>query len=201
MAVVGDVIRIKACQEIFGQSICNVFYFLVAAWTGNADLTDVIDSFTGTVIGPLLTMQTDDLTYVNIRADNITDDLGFAEEDVSLVGSYPGSETQAPFIAVGFRLTRQTKLTRPGAKRISGVSEAIVNDGTIDPLAALWGIILTALAAPLVINTPSPGDGLLSPVIVGRNPDGTYDLSRLNPVSGAAIQTNITSQNSRKVGR
>lgn len=201
MVSVGDVIRIKACQEIFGQAICNVFYYLVATWTGNADLGNVLDEFLATVVGPVKTMQTPDLSYRNLRADNITNDLDFAELDGNWTGTYASSETQAPFIACGFRLSRTTKLTRPGAKRISGIAEEICNDGVVDPEAALFDDVKDALMATLPINSPGAGDGVLAPVIVGRNIDGSYDLSRLNPITGAVVQPNVTSQNSRKVGR
>lgn len=198
---VGDVIRIQTCQELFSQRLCNIFYYIVAAWTGNATITDLLTPFGSTVVLPMLTMQTDDLTHVQYRADNITNGLDFAELDLSAVGTYPGSETQAPFIAAGFTLTRTTKLTRPGAKRVAGISEAICNDGVIDPLAALFIPVIAGFSAPLVINTPNVGDGLLSPVIVGRDSLGAYDLTRLNPITGAVVNSNVTSQNTRKVGR
>jgi hypothetical protein len=40
----------------------------------------------------------------------------------------------------------------------------------------------------------------LDPVIVGRDALGLPDLSRINPVSDAIVQSNVTTQNSRKVG-
>lgn len=201
MVAVNDIIRIRDCQSMFGQTLCNVFYYVVQAWTGNSTLLDVLTEYQQQVVSKFQPLQTPDLIHVNLRADNVTNDLDFAEKAISDGGTYTDSISLPVFVAIGYKLTRSTKLTRPGAKRVAGISETLATDGQINPVASVVDNLGVAFAQVLTIDAPVTNSGSLAPVIVGRQVDGSLDLTRTNLILSGEAQVELTSQVSRKVGR
>jgi len=198
---VGDVIKISDCQTLFGQSLCNIFYYVVTVWTGNADIDDIISDWITFVLPGITPIQHVDLTHVNIAAENVTTGLEFGAQAISVAGQIASAPSMPSYVAGSFRLERATRLTRPGFKRIAGIPESLVDDNDFD--VALAAVINAAgsMAATLGMVTPAPGDGTLVPSIVGRQPDGSLDLARISPVTTVSPVVDISTQVSRKPGR
>lgn len=192
---VGDVLRLTSCQNIFGELACNVFFYVVAAWTGNLDYEDILDEFNTTVSGAQAAMQTSDVVYDNLLVENVTNGIDFASLSTGLPTGAKSPPTLPSYVAAGFRLDRATAVTRNGFKRIAGIRESgvVENEFTdaTDPTAIAYAGVLDS---PLILDVNDE----LTPVIVGRLPGGGLDLTKLNNIQGVTIKDLITTQNSRK---
>jgi hypothetical protein len=196
---VNDVVRIKMCAEMFGQEICNVFYYLVSVWTGNADFDDVANSFLGNVRDPIQALQDEDLTYQELVIDNVTNGVDFLILPLTGSGTRTNVEALPSFNALTFGLVRTTKLTRNGSKRLGGFSEDQISGNDVTMSGAAQAQLKNALSAFLQDQSPAV-EYQLKPIIVGRNPNGSLDLTRINLVSGITNPT-VSTQNSRKATR
>lgn len=111
-----------------------------------------------------------------------------------------GSEFLPTFNSAGIRLTVATRLTRPGQKRFVGGLE-------VDQAGGVWQAayqtLLNAVAVkfsePITLGAPV-ATGVLIPEIVRLNPtSGAIDAAQ--DVTGYVLNTRVTSQVSRKIGR
>lgn len=196
MASVGDVIRVRGCQTLLGETLCNVFYYVVAVWTGNLDLDDFLDEFRATVLWDIANKQCNDLTWTDINADNLNDPDEFVERPITQPGLVEGDVMPA-YIAFGCQLVRTTKQTRHGGKRIAGMAANNWTDGVFAPLTATTDAIEDALEASIDID-PGGGNVILAhPVIVKTGLLGQPDPSVTNLVKQAIVRRDTT-QNSRK---
>ena len=198
MVQIGDVIQIRDCQTLLNKELCNIFYYLVAAWTGNATPEDILTVFESSIVPAMADVQGVELVHTDLRMDNISNGLDFADLAINVPGTRVGAPVLPTYVAASFRLNRGSKITRPGFKRIGGIQEDQVsnnNFANVDPAAVAFAAILSV---DVVINIPNPASGTLRPVIVGRNVDGTFDLQRLNVVTSASALLNISTQVSRK---
>lgn len=197
MASVGDVLRIRGCQSLLGETLCNVFYYVVAVWTGNLDLDDVLDEFVTEVIGPLTADQTTDLTWTDLNIDNLNDPDEFVERPVEWPGTTEDNVMPA-YVAVGVQLVRTTKQTRHGAKRFAGYGESNWTDGVFDMPGVTVQRIVAACESALDIDPGGGNQITCDPVIVGTDPlTGKPDPGRINAIKQAVVRRDTT-QNSRK---
>lgn len=201
MPTAGDVFRITSCAELFDQQVCNVFYYLVAAWTGNVSLEDVIDEFIATVLDAVNDIQSSSLVYSNVAlADAMTPSVAF-EKPYTAAGAYATSPSLPSYAAFGFKLVRSTPVTRNGSKRFAGVCEDQVTGNDITSLpAGSQATIEAALAANLEVTGTVDGSATLIPVIVRFSPLDPYQVVEANPITEAQMKVAVTTQNSRKVG-
>jgi hypothetical protein len=199
---VDDIIQVTLRGTLYGQRVLNVFHYKVTDVTGAVDYDLIAGTCLSKLTSDITPIQVSAMTWERCDLDNLTDGLSFG----SATGTFNGvlaTEGFAPFAAWYFRLNRSTKLTRSGGKRIAGVPENEVSNGTaessfIPTLAVAAGEMLLPinwnfLSAPV-------GSGSMELGILGRNPDGTFDLSRFNGVSGIEY-VSVSTQNSRKFGR
>lgn len=122
-----------------------------------------------------------------------------AEQQGTRVISTPGS-FMPPYTAIGVRLTVGTRTTRPGQKRFWGMVEADNSDGiagsnlydATEAAAEKFSSVIT-LGAPVATGT-------LTPEIVRIN-RATGDIVAYQDVTGFLVNTELTTQNSRKFGR
>lgn len=108
-------------------------------------------------------------------------------------------DAEVLFVAAGVRLTVPSRLTRPGQKRFPFLTQ---NDTAAQQLSSAYIAILTTLMGTMTANMTlgAPAAGVvLVPSVVGLNADGTIRASQA--VSGYVINTNPTSQVSRRIGR
>lgn len=201
MPTAGDVFRITSCAELFGQQVCNVFYYLVAAWTGAVSLEDVIDEFIDSILDPTRVVQSSSVVYNNVSlVDAMTPSVAF-EKPFTDAGLYTTTAAMPSYVAFGVKLVRDTPVTRNGSKRIAGVCEGQIvgNDVTSLPAGA-QAAIEAAYAADLSVTGSVGGSATLIPVIVRFSPLDPYQVVEANPITEAQFKTTVTTQNSRKVG-
>jgi hypothetical protein len=200
----GDIIRLTIKGQYLGQEVNNVFFFEIDSITApDISLFDMLDDYAAEFEANVLNTLSNQLTYSLWQIDNLTDGLSFDELSQNEVGIQPG-EPLASFYALGIKLARSTKITRNGSKRFPGMVENLVNGnvhsippGDITQMQTFLGLPLTFL------DYNGLGDDItISPVIVGRtlNMSGVYelDLSKINQVNSALVNTFVTTQNSRK---
>lgn len=200
MPSIGDLVRITSCSNIYSQLACNVFYYVVAAWTGAVDIETVLDKWSEEVTLPLAPRLSTSLTPGTVKWENVDNPA----ETASVVGGFAGTDTgdtMPSFVAYSVRLFGETAITRSGWKRIPGVPEAFISDGEVvaATMTAFDAWVAASLVAP--VSSEVPGDFLLEPVIVGRNPDGSLNLTAINPIASGKTQPRVSTQNTRKVGR
>lgn len=134
---------------------------------------------------------------------NGSDGLGeYAIPDAEAVGTrdVDGSEPVSGTLAAGVRLTVDSRLTRPGQKRIPMLVETDLERNFLaaafitvfTPLVAIWDEDRT-LGAPVAT-------GVLQPVVAGKDEDPPHDYTRIQLIRGHVINPYITSQVSRKRG-
>lgn len=103
------------------------------------------------------------------------------------------------FNAVGVRLTVSTRVTRPGQKRIWGLTESD-NDSNIvgTDFLALVDTLMAQMDGPLTLLSPALGMDL-SPQVFRKDATGAVVANQ--PVNGHVTNRIITSQVSRRLGR
>lgn len=113
--------------------------------------------------------------------------------------SYSSGEALPTFVAAGVRLIVATRSTRPGQKRFPFLMEADVNGaGLQSGYSTILATLMGTLTANMTLGAPAAGV-VLVPSVVGLNADGTIRTSQV--VTGYSINSNVTSQVSRKIGR
>lgn len=111
----------------------------------------------------------------------------------------PAGEQEPRFLSVGMRLVVPTRITRPGQKRIFGLYEDDVSgDGIVGTMPALVLAIATSQLPSMILGAPALAQTMI-PVVAGF--DGTYPVTRFQPWTSAIVNTNVTTQNTRKFGR
>lgn len=104
-----------------------------------------------------------------------------------------------PFNAVGVRLTVGTRVTRPGQKRFPGLYEGDNNSGILGPeMTLVVNNLMAVMTEPMILGAPA-ATIVLNPVVTRRDVSGAVTANQ--PVQGWVTNPNITSQNTRKIGR
>lgn len=199
MPSVNDVIRITACQNLFDERVCNVFFYVVGLWTGNITWEDVLDVFRTDVIDKLVPFQTSDLAWDQLSVQNLTQENDWYDKDINAVGE-SASAALPPFVSLSVVLKRETKDTRNGRKAVAGFTEEFSDDGKPLLSGAQKNAIEGAFSTDLAADDQGGNAFTLSPIILGRAADGSYELGRYSKV-GDAVAEKFGSQNSRKFGR
>lgn len=109
------------------------------------------------------------------------------------------SEGLPTFNATGVRLTVGTRVTRPGQKRIGWMTESDVAGNDV---AGAWITLVTNLmnvmSVEFVLGAPAAA-AVLTPVVASKDAEGLYDVTQ--DITGYLINSQVTSQVSRKAGR
>lgn len=204
MLTLDDIIQITVFQTLLGQSCLNVFHYRLDYIESAVTYSDLISTFMLEWSTGPRTIQNSACVTTGARLDNLTNGLDFIETVVSLAGTADsGGETMPPFVSWGYKLVRSTKLTRNGAKRFTGVSEQWLTNGVPNSsFSANLAAVAAWLDDPIQVAETGSEDFTLTPVIVGRYPQGDanvgeLDLSRINDVAVAQFR-GVTSQVSRK---
>lgn len=111
----------------------------------------------------------------------------------------PSGDPMPPFTALGIRLVVGTRLTRPGQKRIpfwyEGDQASGVWGAGVVNLGLVWGALMTV---PMILGAPAALAELV-PIVARKDPTGFVTASQ--PTTGFLVNLNVTTQNSRKIGR
>lgn len=209
MAITATAVRITLRATWMSQTMITRMYYtpVGAAWL-TADALAGAQAWWDNVKGAWrgLISSGGGAVFTSVLFEEIGGSLGFAEyaiptaERVGTRSTAGLTQALPPFCAVGVRLTVATRVTRPGQKRFYGMfeedqAEGVVSVGfntLIDALAPKYSTQLT-LGAPVAT-------GNLTPVILRLAPDGVT-IDAIQNVAGYVKNPNVTTQNSRKIGR
>jgi hypothetical protein len=115
-------------------------------------------------------------------------------------GANVGQGLMPPFVAAAIRLTVGTSLTRPGQKRISGQDESDANSANWEAAyVTKLNSFAAIIGANMVLGAPA-ATMELTPIVVRKPPVG-QPVTIAQAVTGTFVNGQITSQNTRKVGR
>lgn len=178
--------------DYLAQECLNVFHYV--SNVGDDDIQQECgDAFDVDNLPDIAIIQSEDLTYEEIVVRNLTGDLADAViTPTTTTGTVVGLEMPS-FVAASFRYARQSKDTRNGAKRFTGmVEENVVQNSFV----AAFQTLMDTLAAVLD-NSISNAGKTFQPIILHKPPDGAgvYTFSTLNAVVALG---RVTTQNSRK---
>ena len=199
MPSVGNYIEVIVYQQQLNQQIINVHQYEITNIAGAGDLNTLVANYFNDVLAPLAALQSDTLEYIQLDCNNLSVPTEFAQLPISEFGT-DMSEAMPTYTAASCKIFRPTKLTRNGYRRIGGLVVGQVDESSMTTAAR--AAIATAMAH--LISDTVVGDGTddvtIQGVIIGRNSDGSYDLSRVQTPSVLQIQEFVTTQRSRKVG-
>lgn len=207
MALVsGDIVQLTQNGTLFGETLSNVFYYECINNIGLGTLGHVCAMFGLAVSQPWRELVSEDWDLVDIRGDNVSNGLDFYVHGIQGAGLTLSPSTSSA-VAGALSLQVETRLTRPGSKRMGGIPEVYVADNLWSPVIADEDDLTAALIAELDLNDlTTPVDCQLVPVVVGRYPithqdAGQLDITRFQPIVGVNFRSTITTQTSRRPGR
>jgi len=143
--------------------------------------------------------------FVSVRVRELNNLTGeFAEYDIPVAEragtrANPTGEKMPPFNALGVRLVVGTRATRPGQKRYSILYEGDQADGVLGaaPVAAVVAL-MNVMTVDLALGAPA-ATAALRPIVTRKDSAGFVTASQT--ITGYLINPNVTSQNTRKIGR
>ena len=206
-----DCYMLRDVQTCLGEQVLNVFFYQDLLLASTAQ--NVVESYIADVLPLVLPLQVDAVTHVKIDAVNLADAGNFYESIITTVGGSAGDGLPA-HSALGFSLRLNSRLLRPGSKRICGVPEGAQVDGAIIPGSYLdamedyrlqmSAILLSGVVAtfqPVVVKrVPYEVPDSAPPRTAYRLPESDGEFVFGNVV-GCLTSTHITHQVSRGNGR
>lgn len=201
----GGLIRITLNQTHQGQQVRNVFWYRAEDAVGGDAALGVGQTFWEVVRtawrnftpnSPLLTFDAVDVRYMDGDLDYATYTIPEAERQGSRnVGS---AQLMPVFVAANITLNPANRQVRPASKRIGGLVET---DNNANQIEAGTRALLGALGTAFTTTLASGGFiDFLTPVVVGM-PNANRPTRLLIPIVSQQVGRNVTTQNSRKVGR
>lgn len=188
----GDIFKLTLNSRISGQEMANVFHYrqtigvlggeqLASSW-----VTEVFDDIRLIISNTCVFV---DVTWINY---NDLGDFGVNTDVAGIFGNKAG-EALPMYNAWAFQYNRETRVTRNGSKRFSGIVEADQSLGV-----ALPGVLpeLDSVASSLGQLINFGGTEWWEPVIA-RIPPGATAPTVINGVRDVTYKR-ITTQNSRK---
>ena len=193
-----DIAFFNVCFEQFNIEMCITLSYRLDFSAGTSDIVtveDLLDSFQSRVIDAMMPELHDSLVLKEVKLDNLTDRNVFGNRLYNLSGGASG-DPLPPFMALTLSKAVNSRITRPGSIRVPGMSETSITNG-VWTNGQLSGRLAVAFRTDLVEQSGAPFPFSATPVIVGRNPDGSFDLTRINEVVDFG-SPKISTQNSRK---
>lgn len=204
----GSLIEIVHVQRLLGQQVLNVYGYELSGYVGGTSLVAILEAYWNhvkTVTRALYPTSFTDFfqTLKGREVNNVVGD--YAEYDIP-VGERAGTrslgsqgETMPIFNSVGVRLVVGTRATRPGQKRYSCLVEGDQNSGTLGAgMVASTAALMNVMTAAMLLGIPAELNEL-QPRIFRKLNDGTVIASQ--PPTGYLINSQVTTQNTRKIGR
>lgn len=185
------------------DEILNRYWYFASVAPGSAAAGDVATQFENIFSVWLPPVQPDVLSHDIIRVDEVTSISNFIERPSVIPDGALLPPELASYQCAAIRLLRTTKETRSGWKRIAAGNEDAIGGNNWGP--AFQGL-LDNLAAVMNDHLALPGVDA-DPVIIRKTYDsGTGELNPptlwiYNFISSAEAKTQVTTQNTRKVGR
>lgn len=202
----GSLVEITANMLISNQQMLNVWHYQILDLIGPVGAVQLTEAWWNDVKANYRALFAGGglVSFKTIRLRELNNPTGdYCEFDVPL-GEQAGTRTvtgeaMPPFTSVGVRLTVATRATRPGQKRFSCLWEQDQNAGVIASgvqtavnTFMLQMVNILTLDAPALLST-------LQPIVVRKDSAGNVVANQV--VTGHLINVNVTSQNTRKLGR
>lgn len=204
-ADLGSIWQLRLFQTLDSQQVLNVQHYRVESATpGIPTFDECAQIFAEQYFGELSGIQSAGLTYNRCELVELGGvDIGTYVYTDNEAGTVSGEYTST-FTSYGVRQVRSTRLTRHGQKRIAGVPEAAVINGLVS--ATVYnGLVLAAAALwdgfQTLEDPGAPGNHIVVAPIIWGGFDALYPDGRYNYISGVVVNTRVTTQNTRKVGR
>lgn len=195
----GDLIQVVDFQDYLEQEILNVYYYRFVVLTGAtfAVYSDLADWFEDNIITNVKAIQNGQLTHTSIEVRNLSNGLDIFTKTVSIAGTdgSGGPDAAASFLSVGFRLIRESLVTRNGYKRFAGINEANTSENQF----AFPGTTEADIGAALADDVTLGAVVTFVPIIVKR-PIGTPPVASYlySDIGSAEYAGHLGSQNTRK---
>lgn len=201
----GGLIRITMNQTHHGQAVRNVFWYKAVDAVGGDAALGIGQTFWENVRTAwrafLPTIQL--LTFDSVDVRYMDDDEDYAQyvvPDTERQGTrnVGASQLLPVFCAANITLNPANRKVRPASKRIGGLAEIDNAANTIEPTTRT---LLQTLGNTFTATLASGGFiDFLEPVVVGM-PNANRPARILVPIVSASPVRNVTTQNSRKIGR
>lgn len=204
----GSLIEIVHVGALFSQQVMTVWDFEVISITGATSAIAVAEAYWNHIktTWRAMCVTSNGQQTLTLRVRELNNPVGeYAEFDIPS-GEQAGTRTPPtqgellpPFVAAGARLTVSTRTTRPGQKRIPNLVESDNLNGALQSaMKALVQAYLNVATFPMVLGAPAALTEL-SPIVCRKNAAGLVTAHQ--PITGYLVNNNITSQNTRKIGR
>lgn len=177
-----------------GRPWANVFHYWNQADADVLALPPIADEFNA-VPNNWATNVVDTVTFDNIKVKDVLGDLPDYDQAPTDPTGALAQEGAANFIAVRFDYGVGSKETRRGYKRLVGISEQSIADGTLIPGAVTS---MQSFADTYLDSSLSVGGTTYTPVVVGGPTIEEPERLVANPVTSVTVQPRVTSQVSRK---
>lgn len=194
----GDVIEVILKQTALEQLCLNVLTFRIGVKDINADETEILPQLGQHIIDAMILAQGPDAAHYEQDYNNITTELEFFRTSIIEVGEAGTGEPSASFDAFGLTKVCESRITRPGGMRVCGVTESHTEGN--DLTSGMIAILLTmgvSISEPLGFVDQSARGMDFKLYVIGRLPEGGYDLTKQNNVV-AMTNPRLTSQVSRR---
>lgn len=202
-----DVYQIVDIASFLGEQAVNVYFYEQNNVLSPSDTAaELGDRFIAEVMPSIRAAQSTNVVHQQMNVTNLFDPSDQSIRFHSLAGTKGTTETTSLFEALGMVLNHDNGALRPGSKRYPGLDEVDISNGVLTNAGTL---ALFNTLAGVLNNTLT--DGVLAawlPVVVGRILDsGAYRLPAnsgeavVGAILSAVVNTLITTQNSRKIGR
>lgn len=194
---IGDVFSLKIDWQFVGQLCQNVFFYEQIAGSSTNEATILWFAFEQNLRDLIFPCQSDQCELDEGATLNLMDQTDFhTDTGINLFGSIQSgaAQTQASFVAFGFRLERAYPGAPHGYKRFPGVAEGYTAENVYAPPDDATDNLAIALAATIQADTFTP---IFMPVVVHRPFSIGVPPDTWWPVT-LATYTNLTTQSSRK---
>lgn len=203
---IGSKIEMTVTQIVLGQTMANIWGYEIKAIPGTPTPVQIAEAYWNHVKATYRAIVPGVFGNVfrSVRLREMNDPNGaYAEYDIPIadqVGTRSASgDILPPFTAVGVRMVVGTRVTRPGQKRLVGLTEADQNAGVlVAGTVAIYKAFVDVAAGLLTLGAPAAATILQSQVFSKDN--GGFIIASQD-VQGTIVNTNVSTQNSRKFGR
>ena len=201
----GSVLRLTLVQNYMAQEVLNVFYAKQTAGSSSDSPATVVDGFWQDIKAAWRAVMpdTDDMLITKIVLEDLVTPFDYYEYVVPTseqrgTRSYTGALLNS-FSAASIKIVVPTRATRPGGKRISGLTEDVVDrQNLVSSYITLLNTLFAALATGWAATSPGSGSYAVGVYGYGRPASSSPTFQQM---SGYLVSPYVSSQVSRKIGR
>lgn len=195
----GDLIQIVDFQTYLGQDVLNVYYYRFVVLTGAtfAIYSSLADWFQDNVIAAVVAIQNAQLVHNSIEIRNLSNGIDIFTKNIAVAGEdgAGGADAATSFLSVGFKLVRESLVTRNGYKRFAGINEENTSENQFFFPAGAQSAIELVLAGDVVIGLVTSFVPIIVKRPIGSPPVAAYLYS---DIGSAEYAGHLGTQNTRK---